>query len=104
MDRSTLISYWYVQLPNFILAVVMYTMLARVILGLIVAPDSPNFIWRFFCRITDPAARVVAAITPKACPPVIVWLFAFVWIFWLRLVLFVFFNLFGLAAPAGAAS
>ena len=104
MDRSSLISYWYVQLPNFILAVLMYTMLARVLLGLIVAPDSQNYIWRFFGRITDPVARVVAAVTPKACPPVVVWLFAFVWLFWLRLIMFIVFSLFGLAPTVGGAS
>lgn len=104
MDRSSLISYWYVQLPNFILAVLMYTMLARVLLGLIVAPDSQNYIWRFFSRVTDPVARVVAAVTPKACPPVIVWLFAFVWLFWLRLIIFIVFSLFGLAPTIAGAS
>ena len=32
----------------------MYTMLGRFLLGLMVDADSPNYIWRFFCRITDP--------------------------------------------------
>ena len=104
MNSQSLISYWYVQLPNFVLAVLMYTMLARVLLGLMVSSDSPNYIWRFFCRITDPVARVVAAVTPKACPPVVVWLFAFVWLFWFRLVLFIVFSLLGLAPTVGASS
>lgn len=104
MNSQLLFSYWYVVLPNFVLAVLMYTMLARVLLGLMVSPDSTNFIWRFFCRITDPFARLVAAVTPKACPPVMIWLFAFVWLFWLRLVLFIVFNLFGLAPTIGASS
>ena len=80
----------------------MYTMLARVVLGLMVDPDSPNYIWRFFCRTTEPVVRAVAAVTPKACPPVIIWLFAVVWLFWLRLILFIVFNLFGLGPPSGA--
>ena len=101
MDRSSLITYWYFHLPNFVLAVLMYTMLARAVLGLMVSPDSPNYIWRFFCQITDPFVRVVAAVTPKACPPVIIWLFAVVWLFWLRLILFIVFNLLGLAPTAG---
>lgn len=102
MDRNSLISYWYVQLPNFVLAVLMYTMLARVVLGLMVAPDSPNYIWRFFCRITDPVVSAVATVTPKACPPVVVWLFAVVWLFWLRLFLFIVVNLIGLGPQIGA--
>ena len=36
----------------------MYTLLGRALLGLIVEPDSPNYIWRFFCRITDPVVAV----------------------------------------------
>jgi hypothetical protein len=102
VDRSWLITYWYFHLPNLALAAVMYTMLGRAILGLIVAPDSKNYIWRFFCRITDPVVAMVAAVTPKAAAPVIIWLFGFVWIFWLRLVFFVVFNYFGLSPPSGA--
>ena len=62
----------------------MYTLLGRALLGLIVEPDSTNYIWRFFCRFTDPIVRLVAAVTPRAAAPVVVWLFGFVWLFWLR--------------------
>jgi hypothetical protein len=102
VDRNWLLTYWYFHLPNLILAAVMYTMLGRAILGLVVAPDSKNYIWRFFCRVTDPVVAVIATVTPKAVAPVILWLFGFVWIFWLRLVLFIFFNYFGLSPPSGA--
>jgi len=84
---SSIATYWYYHLPNFALAALMYTMLGRVLLGLFVPPDSSNYIWRFFCRITDPVVGVVAAITPRAAAPVLVWLFAFVWLFWLRVAL-----------------
>ena len=62
----------------------MYTLLGRALLGLIVEPDSSNYIWRFFCRITDPVVAAVALVTPKAAAPVVVWLFGVVWLFWLR--------------------
>jgi len=89
---SALFSYWYFHLPNFILAALMYTLLGRVLLGVIVQPHSSNYIWRFFCRITDPVVAAVALVTPKACVPVIVWLFGVVWLFWLRVgLLLVFF-------------
>jgi hypothetical protein len=101
MDRNSLITYWYFHLPNFVLAALMYTLLGRVILGLFVAPDSQNYIWRFFCWTTDPVAAAVAAITPKAARPVIIWLFAVVWIFWLRLGFFIVFSLLGLSPPGG---
>jgi YggT family protein len=92
---GTIFSYWIYQLPNFILAALMYTLLGRVLLGLFVDPDSPNYIWRFFCRITDPFLAAIALVTPKVTPPVIVWLFGFVWLFWLRVGLLYLFLLLG---------
>jgi hypothetical protein len=89
------LTYWYFHLPNFVLAAVMYTMLGRVLLGLIVPPDSDNYIWRFFVRITDPVANAVALVTPRAAAPVVIWLFAFVWLFWLRVGLLYLFLLLG---------
>ncbi|WP_291854727.1 hypothetical protein [Bradyrhizobium sp.] len=62
----------------------MYTLLGRALLGLIVQPDSSNYIWRFFCRLTDPVVAVVALVTPRATAPVVIWLFGVVWLFWLR--------------------
>lgn len=84
---NPLLVYWYFHLPNFILAALMYTLLGRAILGLIVEPTSTNYIWRFFCRVTDPVVAVVARVTPKAAAPVVVWLFGVVWLFWLRVLL-----------------
>jgi hypothetical protein len=81
---NPIISSWYIQLPNFLLAAVMYTLLGRALLGLIVDPDSKNYIWRFFCHLTDPIVVVFAFVTPKAAPPVVLWLFCFVWMFWIR--------------------
>lgn len=65
----------------------MYTMLARAVLGLFIEPDSKNYIWRGFCSITDPALKLIAPLTPKAAAPVVMWLFGFVWMFWLRVLL-----------------
>ena len=55
------LSYWYFHLPDYVLAAVMYTLLGRVALSLFVEPDSPNYIWRFFCRVTDPAIAALRA-------------------------------------------
>jgi hypothetical protein len=84
---SSLLVYWYFHLPNYVLAVLMYTLLGRALLALIVEPHSSNYIWRFFCRITDPVVAVVVPITPKAVAPVVIWLFGVVWLFWLRVLL-----------------
>jgi hypothetical protein len=97
VSGNQLFTYWYFHLPNFILAALMYTLLGRALLGLFVEPDSPNYIWRFFCRITDPIVALFAVATPKAVAPVVLWLFGFVWLFWLRVLLLLLFLSFGLA-------
>ena len=94
-------SLWYFNLPNFVLAAVMYTMLGRAVLGLFVDPNSTNYIWRGFCGITDPFLKVIAPVTPKATAPVVLWLFGFVWLFWLRVLLFILFFATGLIKVGG---
>ncbi len=100
MIGTSLLTYWYYHLPNFILAALMYTLLGRALLGLIVGPDSSNYIWRFFCGITDPVVAAIAPVTPKAAAPVVVWLFGVVWLFWLRFALGITFRLLGLSPPS----
>ena len=84
---GTFLSYWYYYLPDYVLAVLMYTLLGRAALSLFLEADSRNYIWRFFSNVTDPVIAAVAQVTPKAAVPLILWLFSFVWLFWLRLVL-----------------
>lgn len=97
---TSLFTYWYYHLPNFVLAALMYTLLGRAALGLFLDPESPNYIWRFFCRITDPVVAAVAVVTPKAAAPVVVWLFGAVWMFWLRVGLLILFTMYGVAPRA----
>ena len=101
---SSLAAYWYFHLPNFALAALMYTMLGRVLLGLMVDADSPNYVWRFFCRITDPVVAVVSLVTPKITAPVLLWLFGFVWLFWLRVAFHYTLLLLNLAPRMGGAA
>lgn len=61
--------YLHFHLINYALAVVQYTMLGRLILGFFVPPQSSNYIWRWFCRITDPFLVSVRVITPEFIPP-----------------------------------
>jgi YggT family protein len=96
LDQTfALLPYWYYHLPNFALAVLMYTLMGRVLLSLFVDADSPNYIWRFFCRLTDPFVAAIAVVTPKAAAPVVLWLFGVVWLFWLRVILLNLFLYFG---------
>ncbi len=90
MGNNLFLTHWYFQVPNFVLAALMYTLLGRALLGLMVQPDSTNYIWRAFCRLTDPVVAVVSFVTPKATAPVVVWLFGVVWLFWLRVALLIF--------------
>jgi hypothetical protein len=101
VTAGSLLAYWCFHLPNFVLATLMYTLLGRAVLGLFVDADSPNYIWRFFCRITDPVVAAVSAVTPKAVAPIVLWLFGFVWLFWLRVALLNLFLLMG-AVPQGS--
>ena len=90
---NTFLTHWYYDLPNFVMAAVMWSLLGRVLLALIFEADSKNYIWRFLVRITDPVVAVFAYVTPKATAPVVLWLFSFVWIFWLRFVLYLAFRI-----------
>jgi YggT family protein len=94
-------TYWYYHLPNFVLAALMYTLLGRALLALIVQPDDSNYIWRAFCRLTDPVVAAVVLVTPKAAAPVVVWLFGAVWLFWLRVLLLYGFVISGFAPKIG---
>jgi YggT family protein len=62
---NQLLAYWYFHLPNYLLAALGYTLLARFALGFFVAPDWRNYIWRFFRRVTDPCLAAAAYITPR---------------------------------------
>jgi len=90
------LSYWYFNVPDYVLAALMYTLLGRVALSLFLEPDSPIYIWRFFCRVTDPVIALFAQVTPKATAPVVLWLLSFVWLFWLRFVLRLLYVVLGL--------
>lgn len=105
LDISTsLTAYWYFHLPNFVMAALMYTMLGRFLLGLMVDADSPNYVWRFFCRITDPVIAAVSIVTPRITHPAVVWLFGFVWMFWLRVAFHYTLLLLNLAPRLGGAA
>ena len=61
--------YWFYQLGNYLLAVVMYTLFGRAILGMFVPINSSLYIMRGFRYITDPFLRLFAFMTPRFIPP-----------------------------------
>jgi hypothetical protein len=100
---GSIAAYWFFQVPNFILAALMYTLLGRALLGLIVGPASSNYIWRFFCLITDPFIALITPLTPKATAPAVIWLLGVAWLFWLRVGLLYLFLLLGAFQRGGGA-
>ena len=86
---NPLFDYWYFHLPNFVLAALFWTLLGRFALGLFVPENWDNYIWRAFVRLTEPAVRVVAFITPAIVGPRLLLLLAAVWVFVLRLAFYV---------------
>jgi hypothetical protein len=87
VSSNPIFTYWWFHLPNFILAALMYTLLGRLALSFIFDEESKNYIWRAFVRLTDPVLRVVGYVTPRSVPPIVILLFAFVWLFAARIAL-----------------
>lgn len=91
---------WSYQIPNFILAVIMYTLVGRLLMSLFLPPDSPNYILRFFRLLTDPVVRAVRLVTPEAVPLAALVAFSIVWVFALRVALLFAFAHMGLLPTA----
>ncbi len=88
--------FWLYQVPNLLLAALMYTLLGRFILSLMFPPDSDKVIWRTFCQITAPVMAAVKVVTPLAVHERILVLLAFTWLLFVRMLLFVSFAAAGL--------
>jgi hypothetical protein len=81
-------SYWYFHLPNYVFSVLFYTLWGRFLLGAFLKPDTQNYIYRWFCRLTDWLVRPVAVITPSIIPPMLVIPVASFWVVVLRIAFF----------------
>jgi uncharacterized protein YggT (Ycf19 family) len=76
---------------NFVLAMAMYTLMARFVLAIFFDETSGMVIWKVFRQITDPMLLAFRAITPAVVPGGLVMLFALVWIIAARLMLLLFY-------------
>lgn len=81
-------SYLYFHLPNYALSVLFYTLWGRFAMGLFLPPGSPNYIYRWFCRLTDWFVGPVTFITPAAIPRVLLPVVAAFWMAILRIAFF----------------
>jgi hypothetical protein len=79
-------SYLPFWVPLYALAVLAWTSVGRFMMQVFVAPDSPNYIWRFFRLLTDWWLRAIRTITPLYVSPFYLPLLAALWAFALRFV------------------
>lgn len=102
MTLPAFLANWPFQIPNMVLAILMYTLIGRLLLGLVLPPGSDNYIMRFFERLTDPLVRLVGLAAPGMVPLPALVAFGVVWTFALRIALVVVFAAAG-ALPAAPA-
>lgn len=95
--------YWYLHLPNYVLAALLYTMIGRFVLGFMVPANSPNYIWRWFCRLTDPVLRLLSFITPSYVAPRYMPLVGAFWLGTARVAWYLLLATFGMVPRLGGA-
>jgi hypothetical protein len=78
-------SHWYYNVPNYLAAAIMYTLLARFFLQFFVPPSWPNYIWQWFLNITNWAVAATRFVTPSVMSFIWLPLFGALWLFFLRL-------------------
>jgi uncharacterized protein YggT (Ycf19 family) len=88
--------YWYFHLPNYAMALLFWTLIGRFMFAWFLPADSPNFIYRWFRRLTDWLIRPVAYITPSIVPPLALAPVAAVWVAIARVAFFMTVYTFGL--------
>jgi hypothetical protein len=81
-------SYWYFHFPNYAFAVLFWTLVGRFLFGIFLPPDSPNYIYRWFRRLTDWLMRPIAYITHSIVPRVALPLIAAFWVAMARVAFF----------------
>jgi uncharacterized protein YggT (Ycf19 family) len=82
------------QLPNLLIAMAMYSVLARFLLSLFMRPDQVML--KVFTQVTEPVLAPIRVITPRIVPEPLIYIFAFLWLFALRILLYVMLRMYGL--------
>ena len=83
---------------DYVLGVIMWTLLGRATLDLFIAPTSEMVIARVFRQVTQPVIRLFHKITPSFLIPVLVPVYVAWWFYILRFYVlpFIFFGEFGM--------
>jgi uncharacterized protein YggT (Ycf19 family) len=82
------------QLPNLLIAMAMYSVLARFLLSLFMRPHQVML--KVFTQVTEPVLAPIRVITPRIVPEPLIYIFAFLWLFALRILLYVMLRMYGL--------
>jgi YggT family protein len=82
-------SYWYFHFPNYAFALLFWTLIGRFMFEIFLPPDSPNYIYRWFRRLTDWLMKPVAYVTPSVVPPLALAPVAAFWVSMARVAFFV---------------
>ncbi|GAB5508406.1 MAG: hypothetical protein Rhirs2KO_35690 [Rhizobiaceae bacterium] len=64
METLSIFPIW-VLVIDYVLGVVMWTLVARTAMGFFLPQDSDFFFMKFFVRVTDPIIRVFRPVTPS---------------------------------------
>ncbi len=73
-------SYWYFHFPNYAFSVLFWTLVGRFMFAVFLPPDSPNYIYRWFRRLTDWLMGPVNFVTHPIMPAVVLPLVAAFWV------------------------
>src|SRR5262245_3178410 len=85
MSSVRLMKNWYYHLPDLLLAVASYLVVARLLLS--VLPIGQGFIVRTLGVLTAPVVAPVGAITPRLVPPPVLLLAVVAWLSAARVIL-----------------
>jgi len=80
-DMSTVLPLWVVAL-DYVLGMIMWTLIGRSAMNFFLPEDSPFFFMRFFVRVTNPILRLFRPVTPSFLIPIMVPLFV-AWFFYM---------------------
>lgn len=93
-------SYLFFHLPNYAFSVLFWTLIGRFMFACFLPPDSPNYIYRWFRRLTDWLMPPVAFITPSSVPRLALAPVAAFWVAVARVAFFVALHAAGLTPRA----
>lgn len=82
---ASLLAHWYFHVPNLLMVALIYVLLAQAFVSAVGGADTR--LARGLGVVTRPLVAVVGVLTPRVVPPLLLLLFAIVWLLVLRMAL-----------------